>query len=198
MAHSDQVDPEVLRKARHLVEVYDLKPRLSAIFIATKVFPVNYSSDGFLYLDSDLYDHIHSHLQYFENVFTEIVGIEFSFTTVPNMFFNHSILLSSGEWHLLSSFSPPHVESFASISMPVQTNDIHSPLRYTRFRSIQCKSGSEKNYIIPITRSFQYPPYSDSDDSFISIPLLASNMIFQRFQGIHKARIIVNYPVLNF
>ena len=64
MMDKSKVDPEILRKSRRIVEVYDLHPFNSAQ-IKTKIFGLTYDNDGCCYLNQDVFYTLKNHLEYF-------------------------------------------------------------------------------------------------------------------------------------
>ena len=186
MARRVQVDPEVLRKARRLVEVYDLKPRISNVSIETRVFPMRYDRDGWMYLNHEYFDLIQRQLAIFQNAHYDIQGVEFTFETVPNTNVIHSVLFDDDKWRTIA-VTPKINASFAiSLTGPIQDNRHHRQVKKpTVIRTIQTIATDQGQYIIPSFKTYDFEwVRSDSDDLYISLPILGHFMIEQKFKGI--------------
>lgn len=191
----NQVDPEVLRKARRIVEIYHLKPQVTDLLIMTKVFPVTYSKDGWLYLNYDYFTVLRRQIEYMYDSHCDIQGVEFTFDTMPSIPFVHSVLFDDNNWRTVSAIPPTGAKFAISLTGPLQYNGNHrrakKPTYIKTVRSVDTNMGPA---IVPCKRLFEFPKLVMGDnDLYINLPLLGHYMIDQKFKGIVNAKIIMKY-----
>lgn len=194
MSNQEFVDPEILRKARRIVEIYDLKPRVTGAFIRSKVFPINYSKDGWLYLDQSLLNRLEKNLIFFDNNINDIQGVEFFFDTNPFKKSIHSILFDDNNWRIIS-YTPKVQNSFhISLTGPIQFNNISNKIKkQTQINTFNYVENDKERFIIPASKTYEFNALSNSSDLRVKYPILFSSSINQKFKGISNAHIVINY-----
>ena len=195
MANIRDVNPEAIRKAQHLLEVYGKVPKtLSSLSIKTKVFPINYDRDGWLYLNKDLYYRLSNHLQFFITTVGDIQGIEFTFDNIPNKNLMHSVLFDDEQWRVIG-VAPKIGKTFRiTLTSPLQDNRDHRKYKKkTDLKTIKFVNSEQGPMLTVISKTYDFNKMVNGESLKLSIPLLGSNMIEQKFKGITNAHIILKY-----
>lgn len=191
----NDVNPEVIRKAQHLLEIYNKVPKtLSSLTIKTKVFTINYDRDGWLYLNKELYYRLSNQLKFFITTVGDIQGIEFTFDNIPNKNLIHSVFFDDEQWRVIG-VAPKISKKFRiTLTSPLQDNRDHrQSKKKTDLKTIKYVNSDQGPMLTVISKTYDFHKMVNGESLKLSIPLLGSNMIEQKFKGVTNALIIIKY-----